>query len=74
MRDVLSDSIPPLEPTADELVAVLDALPVPREDLCPGTWCAGERGHTGACVTVPRRDIPPTDFGPRAAISTRRRG
>jgi len=48
---------------------------VPREELCQlDTWCIRRTEHEGACKTIPRAPMEPTDFGPRAATSTRRGG
>lgn len=53
MTDFLDCMRPPL-PTR--------ILPCPRT-----TWCTLDDGHTGDCHEVPRRDLPPSDFGPERA-------
>lgn len=46
--------------------AVQLAPPIPREEMCSkSAWCLIGR-HEGPCVAVPKREIPPTDFGPGA--------
>jgi hypothetical protein len=44
--------------------------PIPDERRQPctkRTWCVLDEGHDGDCVEVPRRDLPPSDFGPERA-------
>lgn len=37
------------------------------------TWCLDVDEHAGDCTERARLTLPPTDFGPIAAVNTRRR-